>query len=188
MTKQCTAELDGERCQREGNRSLCSMHAWQKSKHGTIRNIQPTPGREHRGLRAPERFAIKLKAGGHDGQCWEWNAGLSDDGYGIFHDQGVTHRAHRWLWMHLVDSTLQPETELDHICMNVSCVRPSHLQPVKRSEHVGISTMQQALLKANEESILVGGNRKARSIKELSYAVEHGLPSTFAGARIHSTN
>ncbi|MFC9935346.1 HNH endonuclease [Glutamicibacter sp. NPDC127525] len=139
-------------------------------------------------LKAPERFAVRLQGGGHDGQCWEWVGIKDEDGYGKFSDQRKKFRAHRWAWMHLVDSNLERETELDHICMNVSCVRPSHLQSVKRSEHVGISTKQQALLKTNEDSILVGGNRKARSVKELFYAVQHGLPSTLHGARTHQPN
>lgn len=183
---QCTAELNDEHCQREGNRgrALCSMHAWQKSKHGAIRSIKPTPGRLHLRLPAPERFAQKLKAGGHDGQCWEWTAGKTDDGYGVFHDQGKTYKAHRWAWMHLVNPALDCGIELDHICMNVSCVRPSHLQAVNRSKHAELSREQRSLLKANEDSILVGGNRKARGIQELSYAMEHGLPCVFDGAKI----
>ncbi|MGP9527094.1 HNH endonuclease [Glutamicibacter sp. AOP5-A2-18] len=160
------------------------MHAYQKSKHGTFKNIHPTPGREHRGLPASKRFALKLKAGGHDKTCWEWVAGISDDGYPNFHDQGKTFRAHRWIWMHLVSEDLPTHVELDHICMNITCVRPSHLQALDRSRHVQVSRQQKASLKANEDSILVGGNRKPMSIKELSYGVEHGLPSILDGVRV----
>ena len=159
------------------------MHAWQKSKHGAIRSIKPTPGRLHLRLPAPERFAQKLKAGGHDGQCWEWTGAKDADGYGHFTDQTRNHRAHRWAWAHLV-GTIATVIELDHICMNVSCVRPSHLQPVNRAAHTELSSNQRDLLKSNEQSVIVGGNPKPRSLHELSYAIEHGLPCIMAGAKL----
>lgn len=183
---QCVAELNNERCQREGDRgrNLCAMHAQQKQRHGRIRNIIATRHRERLAMPAPKRFASRIKPGGLDGQCWEWTGHKDKDGYGKFSDRGGKHRAHRWAWKYLVDPSPTRETELDHICRNPACVRPSHLQPLTRREHSKLGIRQADLEKNNPDCDLVGGNRKARSIQELNYAVTHNLPSTMHGARL----
>lgn len=185
---QCIAELNNEQCQREGDhgRNLCTMHAKQKSRHGQITNIRPTMRRERMAMPAPRRFATNIKAGGHDLQCWEWTGAKDRDGYGRFADQGKSNRAHRWTWKHLVDPNLDNNTHLDHICMNVSCVRPSHLQPVSRTEHHEVSRRQRKLLEQAKDSVMVGGNLKPRTTQELTYAIRHNLPSTMHGARLAS--
>lgn len=181
---QCTAELNGEHCQRPTKaKGFCSMHYGQTHNHGAIRNIHPV--KRFNGRTTPpafKRFARKIRAGGHDLQCWEWNGAKSRNGYGTFDDNGTVN-AHKWAWRWLVGDI--PEgMELDHICRNRLCVRPSHLQVVTHAEHSALGVKQRSLLKANEDSILVGGNRKARGIQELSYAMEHGLPCVFDGAKV----
>lgn len=185
---QCTAELNGLHCQRETKaKGLCSMHYGQQRGHGAIKNIHPAKrfnGR--RRVKAIERFARKTQPGGHDKTCWEWNGAKTKAGYGTFDDNGTVN-AHKWAWQQLV-SEVPEGMELDHICRNRSCARPSHLQLVTPKEHSALGVDQRALLKANEDSILVGGNRKPMSIKELSFAVEHGLPSIMHGALTHQPN
>lgn len=180
----CGAELDGEKCQRKHfANGYCGMHGSQIKRHGKISNLLPTPSRANVGLPAIERFALRIQAGGEDMNCWIWVGSLRDDGYGRFADKTKTHRAHRWLYEQLV-RTLSDTEQLDHICTNPPCVRPSHLQPITGATHAKVTKQQRDMLKANEEQVMVGGNPKARSMKEITFALRHGLPGYFHGANM----
>src|SRR3546814_17792689 len=58
--------------------------------------------------------------------CWTWTAALDAKGYGSFHVDGVTWRAHRFAWV-LDGRELIEGMELDHLCRNRACVRVDHL-------------------------------------------------------------
>lgn len=85
----------------------------------------------------PVRFWAKVVVG----DCWEWTASRTDDGYGQFSVQrprGRTQlKAHRWAWEHLV-GPIRPGLTLDHLCRNRGCVNPDHLQPAS----VRLNTMR----------------------------------------------
>lgn len=52
--------------------------------------------------------------------------------------RGVDRRSvigHRWLWEQLCGS-VPVGLELDHLCRNRRCVRPSHLEPVTRQVNI----------------------------------------------------
>lgn len=67
--------------------------------------------------------------------CWEWIGAKNDQGYGQFHKDGKTTYAHRWMYERDVGA-IPDGLELDHLCKNPGCVRPSHLQPVTHQENV----------------------------------------------------
>lgn len=81
---------------------------------------------------APKRGTIPLtdlfwsKVQKSDG-CWEWTAGKSREGYGNFWDGKGMFRSHRvsyeWEYGPIPDGL-----QVDHICINESCVRPDHLR------------------------------------------------------------
>lgn len=84
-----------------------------------------------------ERFWTKVNKDGpvsdwHPelGPCWIWDKGKTGSGYGAFcPGNGDTVLAHRWSYEHSVRAI--PEgLELDHLCRQPACVRPSHLDPV----------------------------------------------------------
>lgn len=180
----CTAVLGGESCQREHfANGYCSMHDSQMKQHGRITNLLPTPSRAQAHLPAPQRFASRLKPGGDDMNCWEWIGSKKDDGYTRFWDKGKPHYAHRWAWEYLI-GVIPAGMELDHICRNVACVRPSHLQIITRAAHAKVSQQQRDMLNANEDQVMVGGNPKARSIQEINFALRHGLPGYLNGAKV----
>lgn len=69
------------------------------------------------------------------GPCWLWTA-CTHQGYGLF-NQGIgkTPMAHRIAYELLV-GPIPDDKELDHLCRNTTCVRPSHLEAV--THHVNI--------------------------------------------------
>lgn len=181
---QCSAVLDGEQCQRDHYANgYCGMHDSQMKRRGRITNLLPTAGREHIGLPSIERFALRVQPGGDDGNCWVWTGNLDDEGYGHFSDQKKNQYAHRWAWEHLVGE-LKDGIQLDHICKNPPCARPSHLQTLTQGKHAKVTKQQRDLLKTNTDSILVGGNPRARSLDEITFALRHGLPGYFNGAKV----
>lgn len=66
--------------------------------------------------------------------CWEWTGAKTRGGYGHLKVKGKNLRAHRVVYEWLV-GPIPPGTELDHLCYNVGCVRPDHLQPVTHREN-----------------------------------------------------
>ncbi len=77
------------------------------------------------------RFWHKVKIG--DG-CWEWNAYRIKAGYGRFWNGETTKSAHRCAYEYAV-GPIPEGLQVDHICRNRSCVRPSHLEAVTLSEN-----------------------------------------------------
>ena len=76
-------------------------------------------------------FAAKFTAGD---DCWEWVAGKIGNGYGQLRMGDGVQYAHRVSYETFV-GPIPDELEISHLCMNKSCVRPSHLEPVTRTEH-----------------------------------------------------
>jgi hypothetical protein len=69
------------------------------------------------------------------GNCWQWTGTRGWHGYGIFRNKGKDYRAHRVSYER-VTGPIPSGLYLDHLCQNVLCVRPSHLEPVTPRENV----------------------------------------------------
>lgn len=78
------------------------------------------------------RFWAKVDA---SGSCWMWTASTNGGGYGGFTIRGTRTGAHRYAYERMV-GPIPEGMDLDHLCRNRRCVRPSHLEPVTRSENV----------------------------------------------------
>lgn len=68
--------------------------------------------------------------------CWFWTGTMNrPNGYGRFYYQRRMQVAHRisYEWE---SGPVSSGEELDHLCRNRNCVRPSHLEPVTHRENV----------------------------------------------------
>jgi hypothetical protein len=84
-----------------------------------------------------ERFWEKVSKDGHGG-CWRWLGGTCGRGYGNFYTHVdyvdgkrvvLFNRAHRVAYELLV-GPIPSGLCIDHLCRNIWCVNPAHLEPV----------------------------------------------------------
>jgi hypothetical protein len=67
--------------------------------------------------------------------CWEWTGPKFTEGYGSFWVDYKVISAHRQSYLWEIGSI--PEGyDIDHLCRNIACVRPSHLEAVTHAENV----------------------------------------------------
>lgn len=119
-------------------RGLCAKHLQRFYRHG-----DPLITKRLRGAPIEQRFWSKVKKGAgrpafapHLGHCWLWQGGLFSNGYAAFWRDGHQTYAHRVAYEFSKGTLPLPIIHLDHLCRNTACVRPSHLQPVSRSENI----------------------------------------------------
>lgn len=83
---------------------------------------------------APQRFWQHVSF--NDG-CWEWQAGRSYYGYGVFAATPADrrHAAHRYAYEFCVGS-IPTGLQIDHLCRNHACVNPDHMELVPQRENM----------------------------------------------------
>ena len=69
------------------------------------------------------------------GECWIWNKGFAVGAYGRFKLLGRWMQAHRVAYRDF-GNPLPDTLDIDHLCRNLQCVRPSHGEAVSTSENV----------------------------------------------------
>src|SRR4051794_3499563 len=83
-----------------------------------------------------KRLEDRLRERTHvTGECWIWTGRRNVDGYGILRVGRRICAAHR-LAFFVSRGPIEEGLELDHLCCERACVRPSHLQPVSHAENV----------------------------------------------------
>jgi hypothetical protein len=82
---------------------------------------------------------------GYDTECWEWQGPLSGapgrgrakgrgHSYARMNLDGQTVAVHRVMWT-AVNGYLPSKKQLDHLCKNRRCVRPSHLEKTTHKQN-----------------------------------------------------
>lgn len=79
-----------------------------------------------------ERFWRKVEI---TGECWNWTARLTTSGYGHFYIDGGKKHAHRVSY-EMERGPIPDGMQIDHLCRNRKCVRPSHLEVVTLQENI----------------------------------------------------
>lgn len=68
--------------------------------------------------------------------CWEWIASKHPRGYGVFRNNGILNRAHRFSY-EMIKGKIPKGLVLDHDpCNNTSCVNPAHLIAVTQKTNI----------------------------------------------------
>ena len=75
-----------------------------------------------------------------DGECWEWERGKTTGGYGVVRRTGdktsdTTRLVHREAYL-IANGEIEAGLQIDHICHNRKCYRPSHLRAVTQRENL----------------------------------------------------
>ena len=104
---------------------LCLMHHKRLLNHGSTESLRK---QKPLGLSVSEWFTSRLDK---SGECWLWTGPvLKRGGYGVMWDGEKKIRAH-----HYLIGKPSPGMEYDHLCRNILCVRPEHLELVSPREN-----------------------------------------------------
>ena len=80
------------------------------------------------------RSRFEAKVDKQEDGCHLWNAAVSGKGYGAIQIDGTPVGAHRVAYEMYV-GPIPDGLHIDHLCRVVSCVNPSHLEPVTSREN-----------------------------------------------------
>lgn len=67
--------------------------------------------------------------------CWIWQGSKDKDGYGKLQVEKKTWRAHRLSYI-LFNGDIPFGKVIDHLCSNMDCVNPEHLEAVTQGENI----------------------------------------------------
>lgn len=76
-----------------------------------------------------------LAVGEFTDQCWIWTGCLSTSGYGRVRIGGHTDYVHRLVVEWATGKKLPKKKQVDHLCRNRACFRPTHLEVVTASQN-----------------------------------------------------
>ena len=119
-------------CSIEGCERSCAARGWCDLHYRRwLRNGDLEPRRILNDALA--RFESKVKKGA-PGECWEWQAGNSSAGYGVFLVNGSMTYSHRFAHQQFIGE-IPKGFHVDHLCRNTNCCNPEHLEAVPPKEN-----------------------------------------------------
>lgn len=105
--------------------------------------------------------------------CWNWVAAKDKDNYPRFWQSTKNRQAHRWIYETLV-GPIPAGFDLDHVCVNATCVAPNHLEPVTKKENQDRKKLRRAEAAAGRPIRIQTG---ATTVQEITLAFALGLPT-----------
>lgn len=83
--------------------------------------------------------------------CWEWTGSKNRGGYGQIQLEGKKERVHRLSYI-LFIGKIPEKLELDHLCRNIVCCNPDHLEAVTHKENMrrGLTGVATGLQNSNK--------------------------------------
>mgnify|MGYP001583050502 CR=1 FL=1 len=72
----------------------------------------------------------------NDEMCWEWPYGKDGHGYGRVYVKGRTTNAHQAAYRLKFGDYDSINFDLDHLCRNVWCWNPNHLEKITHQENI----------------------------------------------------
>lgn len=82
--------------------------------------------------------------------CWNWTGAINSSGYGNVNRDGRTYMAHRYVYESHRGAIPEGLT-LDHLCRNIQCVNPEHMEPVTVAENLRRAAAVRTTCKAGHE-------------------------------------
>lgn len=85
--------------------------------------------------RAEVRYRERVTVPDDPDACWGWKGAIAPSGYPVTRAGGNARHAHRVSW--IIANGLVPEGfVIDHLCRNIICSNPRHLEAVTQSTNV----------------------------------------------------
>lgn len=134
------------------------------------------------------RFASHMRCG-DSSQCWEWNLGLTGNGYGLFCFNNARHRAHRVSYF-IFRGNIPEGLRVLHRCDNRKCCNPHHLFLGTHAENLADMTIKErgGMTKLTSESILEIRQRyKAGGVTQCQLAEQYGVHQATVWEAIHKS-
>lgn len=80
--------------------------------------------------RFEDKYLINKETG-----CWEWQAGLDGKGYSAFCVRKRMKIGHR-ISYNIYVGEIPKGLVIDHLCKNIKCVNPAHMEPVTQKDNI----------------------------------------------------
>lgn len=130
MTKTCSVEGCESSLKARG---WCSTH-YARWCAGMLADLIAIPGRLPKGVSPKPVLPRLMQRRRMEGGCWTYDGARNDHGYGQIKVNGKLQYAHRVAY-ELFVGPIPDGLELDHLCRNPACFRPSHLEAVTHREN-----------------------------------------------------
>ena len=127
--KTCTVEGCTTRLEAHG---LCVKHLRRMTKYGDVNTVAIIHDNETR------FFATIIK---RPNGCWLWPSSIGNTGYARGFFDSKRWLVHRWSYTHFV-APIPDGLVIDHLCRQITCVNPAHLEAVTQQENIRRSLPQ----------------------------------------------